>query len=177
MEQTGEAELRTCVWKACSRTGQPTGDDHCQECGIPTELYATHGEALRRADRALAELGNGGTVARPLIVTMNDVPGYRITKVHGDVFGLVVNSRDYFANLGARFRTIVGGEVRGYTELLIRSRNEARSRLWAEATGLGANAVLAFRFDCNEIGQIMSEVAAYGTAVSVAPIDDVAAPI
>jgi uncharacterized protein YbjQ (UPF0145 family) len=105
-----------------------------------------------------------------MIVTTNDVPLHRITAVQGDVFGLVVMSRDYFSNLGARFRTVVGGEAHGYTELLTRSRNEARERMWKETTTLGANAVVAFRFDCSEIGDIMSEVVAYGTAVSIEPL-------
>ena len=104
-----------------------------------------------------------------LIVTMNEVPGYRIVQVHGDVFGLVVRARHYFSNLGAQLRTIGGGEVAGYTKLLTDSRNQARLRMWREARARGANAVVAMRFDCNEIGDIMSEVAAYGTAVTVEP--------
>jgi uncharacterized protein YbjQ (UPF0145 family) len=105
-----------------------------------------------------------------LIVTMNEIPGYRITQVHGDVFGLVVRSRNIFANLGAQLGAVVGGEVVGYTKLLTSSRNQARERMWREARARGANAVVAMRFDCNEIGQIMSEVAAYGTAVTVEPV-------
>ena len=100
-------------------------------------------------------------------MTTNEIPGYRIIAVHGDVFGLIVRARNYFSNLGAQFRTLAGGEVAGYTKLLTDSRNEARHRMWREARDLGANAVIAMRFDCNEIGDIMSEVAAYGTAVTV----------
>lgn len=107
---------------------------------------------------------------RMLIVTTNEIPGYRITSVQGDVFGLIVRARNYFSNLGASFRTLVGGEVAGYTTLLTDSRNQARERMWREARAQGANAVVAMRFDCNEIGDIMSEVAAYGTAVTVEPI-------
>jgi uncharacterized protein YbjQ (UPF0145 family) len=110
-----------------------------------------------------------------LIVTTNDIPGYRIIKVHGDVFGLTVRARNYFSNLGAQFRTLVGGEVVGYTALLTDSRNEARQRMWHEARARGANAVVAMRFDCNEIGDIMSEIAAYGTAVTVEPLQQAAA--
>jgi uncharacterized protein YbjQ (UPF0145 family) len=105
-----------------------------------------------------------------LIVTTNDIPGYRITQVHGDVFGLVVRARSYFGNAAASFRNLVGGEVAGYTRLLTDSRNQARERMWHEARARGANAVIAMRFDCNEIGNIMSEVAAYGTAVTVEPL-------
>lgn len=105
-----------------------------------------------------------------LIVTTNDIPGHRITQVHGDVFGLIVRARNYFSNLGAQFRTLAGGEVAGYTKLLTDSRNEARERMWREARARGANAVVAMRFDCNEIGDIMSEVVAYGTAVTAEPL-------
>jgi uncharacterized protein YbjQ (UPF0145 family) len=83
------------------------------------------------------------------------------------VFGLIVRARNYFSNLGAQFRTVADGEVAGYTRLLTDSRNQARERMWREARALGANAVVAMRFDCNEIGDIMSEVAAFGTAVTV----------
>lgn len=106
-----------------------------------------------------------------LIVTTNEIPGYRITQVHGDVFGLVVRARNIFSNMGAQLRTVAGGEVSGYTKLLTDSRNQARQRMWREARSRGANAVVAMRFDCNEIGDIMSEIAAYGTAVTAEPVD------
>jgi uncharacterized protein YbjQ (UPF0145 family) len=105
-----------------------------------------------------------------LVVTMNEVPGYRIIQVHGDVFGLVVRARNYFSNLGASLRTMAGEEVAGYTQLLTDRRNQARARMCQEARALGANAVVAMRFDCNEIGDIVSEVAAYGAAVTVEPL-------
>jgi uncharacterized protein YbjQ (UPF0145 family) len=130
-------------------------------------------------DRILEERRSGRLAEhRPdpplLIVTTNEIPGYRITKVHGDVFGLIVRARNYFSNLGASLRTIAGGEVAGYTKLLSESRNQARERMSDEARALGANAVVAMRFDCNEIGDIMSEVAAYGTAVTIEPLHDAA---
>ncbi len=78
-----------------------------------------------------------------------------------------MRARNYFSNLGAQFMTVAGGEVTGYTRLLTDSRNQARERMWREARSRGANAVVAMRFDCNEIGGVMSEVAAYGTAVTV----------
>ncbi len=103
-----------------------------------------------------------------LISTMNDVPGYEVTAVHGEVYGLIVRARNAFSNIGASFRTVVGGEAKGYTKLLSDSRDQAIERLIEAARAKGANAVIAMRFDCNEIGDIMSEVAAYGTAVTVA---------
>jgi uncharacterized protein YbjQ (UPF0145 family) len=102
-----------------------------------------------------------------IVTTMNDLPGYEIVEVHGEVFGLVVRARNVFSNIGAGLRTIVGGEAKGYTKLLADSRTQAVGRLKEAAAERGANAVIAMRFDCNEIGDIMSEVAAYGTAVRV----------
>jgi uncharacterized protein YbjQ (UPF0145 family) len=102
-----------------------------------------------------------------IITTMNDLPGYEVVEVYGEVFGLIVRSRNAFSNIGATFRTISGGEVKGYTKLLADSRNHAVERLKDAARERGANAVIAMRFDCNDIGNIMSEVAAYGTAVTV----------
>jgi uncharacterized protein YbjQ (UPF0145 family) len=102
-----------------------------------------------------------------LIVTMNDLPGYEVTEVFGETFGLVVRSRNMFSNIGASFRTVFGGEVVGYTKMLSDSREQAIDRLKTEAASRGANAVIAMRFDTGDIGGIMNEVAAYGTAVKV----------
>jgi uncharacterized protein YbjQ (UPF0145 family) len=102
-----------------------------------------------------------------LVSTMNDVPGYKVVAVYGEVFGLICRARNAFSNIGAGLRTILGGEVGGYTQLLSDSRQQALERLRQAAMEKGANAVLAMRFDCNEIGNIMSEIAAYGTAVRV----------
>ena len=102
-----------------------------------------------------------------IIVTTNDLPGYRITEVHGEVFGITVRARNAFSNMGASFRTMFGGEVKGYTKLLADSRLEAVDRLKYAANQVGGNAVVAMRFDTGEIADLMNEVAAYGTAVTV----------
>lgn len=102
-----------------------------------------------------------------LVATTNDLPGYDVIEVYGEVFGLIVRSRNVFGNFGASLRTIFGGEVRGYTKLLADSREQALQRLRDEAAARGANAVLAMRFDSGDIGNVMNEVAAYGTAVRV----------
>ena len=160
---------------AAHRKGQPWTCVWCQEPNYgfvrrndPAE--ATIADLVSDTQAGLPDAGEATSApagAYPmLIVTMNEIPGYRITKVHGDVFGLVVRARNYFSNLGASLRTVAGGEVSGYTKLLTDSRNQARVRMWAQARARGANAVVAMRFDCNEIGDIMSEVAAYGTAVT-----------
>ncbi|HET6924794.1 MAG TPA: heavy metal-binding domain-containing protein [Candidatus Saccharimonadales bacterium] len=101
------------------------------------------------------------------VVTTNDLPGYEVEEVYGEVFGLIVRSRNVFSNFGASLRTIVGGEVKGYTALLADSREHALQRLRAAAAEKGANAVLTMRFDSGDIGGVMNEVAAYGTAVRV----------
>ena len=102
-----------------------------------------------------------------LISTMNDLPGHRVTEVYGEVFGLTVRSRNIGSDIGASLRGLVGGEVKGYTKMLADSRLQAVERLRQAAVELGANAVIAMRFDCNELGSNMTEVAAYGTAVTV----------
>ncbi|RJQ88262.1 YbjQ family protein [Amycolatopsis panacis] len=104
-----------------------------------------------------------------MLSTMNDLPGFRVVRVFGEVFGLTVRSRNLFSNIGAGFKSMAGGELKGLSKLLADSRNEALFRLSQEAVQQGANAVLALRFDCNEIAQSASEIAAYGTAVYVVP--------
>ena len=99
--------------------------------------------------------------------TTNDIPGYEVVEVYGEVFGLIVRSRNMFSNFGASLRTIFGGEVGGYTKLLSDTREQALDRLRQEAAAKGANAVIAMRFDSSDIGGIMNEVAAYGTAVKI----------
>jgi uncharacterized protein YbjQ (UPF0145 family) len=105
-----------------------------------------------------------------IVVTTNDVPGYKVVEVYGEVFGLIVRSRNIFSNIGASLRTVVGGESKGYTTLLADTRSQALGRLREDAAEKGANAVLAMRFDSGDIGGIMNEVAAYGTAVKIQKI-------
>ncbi|MCS5730340.1 YbjQ family protein [Herbiconiux moechotypicola] len=103
-----------------------------------------------------------------LIVTTNDVPGHRITAVQGEVFGLTVRSRHIGSNIGASFKALAGGELKGITELLHETRTEALNRLAAEAQQRGGNAVVAFRFETNDYGDTGGvEVCAYGTSVTV----------
>jgi uncharacterized protein YbjQ (UPF0145 family) len=104
-----------------------------------------------------------------MVVTTNNIPGYVVTETFGEVFGLIVRSRNIFGNIGASFRTIFGGEVKGYTKLLADTREQALERLRDEVAAKGANAVLMMRFDSGDIGGVMNEVIAYGTAVTVKP--------
>jgi uncharacterized protein YbjQ (UPF0145 family) len=100
-----------------------------------------------------------------LISTMNDLPGYRIEEVLGEVFGLTVRSRNVGSQIGASFKSLVGGELKGMTKLLAEGRDHATERLIEEAESRGANAILAFRFDTSELGTTWTEICAYGTAV------------
>lgn len=104
-----------------------------------------------------------------IVVTSPFVSGYRITKVIGATFGLVVRSRGLGQNIGAFFRSWAGGEIKVYTNLLERVRHQAIERLCANAKKLGANAVISVGFDTSEIGTATTEVLAYGTAVIVEP--------
>jgi uncharacterized protein YbjQ (UPF0145 family) len=100
-----------------------------------------------------------------LVVTTENVPGQRVREVKGQVFGVVVRSRGLGGNIMAGLRSIGGGEIKEYTELLEGTRRQAVDRMIQNATAMGANAVVMMRFDSSEIGQSMSEIVAYGTAV------------
>jgi uncharacterized protein YbjQ (UPF0145 family) len=102
-----------------------------------------------------------------MISTMNDVPGYEVTQVLGEVFGLTVRSRNLGSQVGAGFKAILGGELRGMTKNLVTSRQEVIDRMVAEAEAKGGNAVLAMRFDTSEMGGNWTEICAYGTAVTI----------
>jgi uncharacterized protein YbjQ (UPF0145 family) len=106
-----------------------------------------------------------------LVVTTENIPGYRRKETLGQVYGVIVRSRGLGGNIMAGLRSIVGGEIHEYTQLLEQSRRQAIDRMVANATAMGANAIVMMRFDSSEIGQSMSEIVAYGTAVVVAPED------
>ena len=100
-----------------------------------------------------------------IVTTMNDIPGYDVEEVYGEVMGLTVRSRNIGSQLGAGLKSIFGGELKGLTKALIDSREQVMERMIAEAEGKGANAVIAMRFDTSEMGQNWTEICAYGTAV------------
>ncbi len=102
-----------------------------------------------------------------LITTMNDLPGYEVEEVYGEVFGLTVRSRNIGSQMGAGLKSLVGGELKGMTKQLAEGRAHAQERLEEEARSKGANAVIAFRFDTSELGSTWTEICAYGTAVRV----------
>jgi len=102
-----------------------------------------------------------------IVTTMNDLPGYTIDEVLGEVFGLTVRSRNIGSQFGATLKSLVGGELKGMTKALADSREQVIERLTEEAQKRGGNAVLAMRFDTSEMGGTWTEICAYGTAVRV----------
>ncbi|MEO6821030.1 MAG: heavy metal-binding domain-containing protein [Candidatus Nanopelagicales bacterium] len=156
-------------------SGQPIAGWY-PDPSVPTQLRWWDGTTWSDQTQPMVSEQAPGEIGAPvgryngppiLIVTTNDLPGYRITEVHGEVFGITVRARNAFSNFGASFRTMAGGEAKGYTKLLADSRLEAVDRLRASAQQVGANAVVAMRFDTGEIAELMNEVAAYGTAVTI----------
>lgn len=109
-----------------------------------------------------------------LSVTTNDIPGWEIERVCGEVFGLTVRSRNAFSQLGAGLKSLVGGELRGMTKALVDSRNEVMNRMFEEVRARGGNAVVGMRFDTSEMGDTWTEICAYGTAVVAIPVSDAA---
>lgn len=102
-----------------------------------------------------------------IIVTMNDLPGYRVSEVVGLARGITVRSRSIVGNIGGAIQSIFGGNITVYTNLAEQARQEALSLLTADAQKMGANAIIAMRYDANEIMDGITEVLAYGTAVVV----------
>jgi uncharacterized protein YbjQ (UPF0145 family) len=95
--------------------------------------------------------------------------GQRITKELGTVRGVVVRSRSVIGNFGASLQTIFGGDITLYTELCEHARQDAYERMCAQASTLGANAIIGLRYDATEVTAGVTEVLCYGTAVIVEP--------
>ena len=106
-------------------------------------------------------------ISAQLITTGLEIPGYRIAKPLGVVRGIVVRSRSIVGNIGASLQTLIGGNITLYTELCERARADAHQLMMEHAAQLGANAIIAVRYDANEIAAGVTEVLAYGTAVIV----------
>lgn len=102
-----------------------------------------------------------------IITTGNDLPGYEVEEVLGEVFGLTVRSRNLGSQVGAGLKSLIGGELKGMTKALADSREQVIERLVAEAEAKGGNAVIAMRFDTSELGSTWTEICAYGTAARV----------
>jgi uncharacterized protein YbjQ (UPF0145 family) len=102
-----------------------------------------------------------------IVTTMNDIPGYEVDEVFGEVMGLTVRSRNLGSQIGAGFKSMLGGELKGMTKALVDSREQVRQRMVEEAEAMGANAIIAMRFDTSDMGGNWTEICAYGTAVRI----------
>ena len=111
--------------------------------------------------------GPPGYLDPAMVTTALELPGYRIVRNLGVVRGIVVRSRNLFANLGAGLQTILGGNITILTELCEKTRQDAFTMMMEHAAEHGANAVIMARYDANELMQGVTEVLAYGTAVFV----------
>ncbi|MBI1179921.1 MAG: heavy metal-binding domain-containing protein [Alphaproteobacteria bacterium] len=107
-----------------------------------------------------------------IVATTEYVAGHRTVETKGQCFGVVVRSRGLGGNIMAGLRSVIGGEIHEYTSMIEEARRHAIDRLVENATAMGANAVVMMRFDSGELGQSMSEIVAYGTAVVVEPDRD-----
>lgn len=105
-----------------------------------------------------------------IVATTESVAGHRTMQTLGQVFGLVVRSRGLGGNIMAGLRSLAGGEIVEYTEMLEEARRHATDRMVKNAQAMGANAIIMMRFDSSELGQTMSEIVAYGTAAIVEPV-------
>src|SRR3954468_17926329 len=137
-----------------------------QGYGQPAPGYG-QGPGYQPAQQNAPHVAPQGSPYPVLVSTMNDLPGYVADKVFGEVFGLTVRSRDFGSNFTASFRSLGGGEVPEYTQMLAESRHVAVMRMCQMARQMGANAILAVRVGWNKTAQTRSEGAASGTAVSV----------
>jgi uncharacterized protein YbjQ (UPF0145 family) len=104
-----------------------------------------------------------------IVATTENIAGYKTTESLGQVFGVVVRSRGLGGNIVASLRSIIGGEITEYTQLLEETRRHAIDRMVQNAQAMGADGVAMMRFDSSEMGSTMTEVVAYGTAVKLAP--------
>ena len=104
-----------------------------------------------------------------LVATTENIAGHRTLETKGTVFGVVVRSRGLGGNIAAGLRSLVGGEIKEYTIMIEEARRHAIDRMVENATAMGANAVCMMRFDSTEMARSMTEIVAYGTAVTVVP--------
>jgi uncharacterized protein YbjQ (UPF0145 family) len=105
----------------------------------------------------------------PIVTTFDPPPGWVVSRVIGPCWGITVRSRSVVGTFVASIETIFGGEITALTDLANKTRNEAMTRLEEHAAQMGANCVLAMRFDSSELMQSTNEIIAYGTAVHIVP--------
>jgi uncharacterized protein YbjQ (UPF0145 family) len=111
------------------------------------------------------------SVSHQMVTTAFELPGFRVVQNLGVVRGIVVRSRNIFANIGASLQTLVGGNITAWTTLCEQTRADAFEIMIQHASELGANAVIGARYDANEVATSATEILAYGTAVIVEPLE------
>lgn len=142
---------------------------------IDSEVYKAPGHAETRAKLPAYQPDSEGTAmdasTQPsmLISNTQEIPGHRIVEFYGVVSGNTVRAKHIGRDLMAGLKNIVGGELKGYTELLQDAREEATRRMIEQASSVGANAVLNVRYATSSVAQGAAELFAYGTAVKVVP--------
>lgn len=152
-------EGKTC--KACGAQ-LPLKAEYCIQCG-----------AAAHDDRSTTSSQQGFAEAKPLniegviVVSSNWIPGHNIKETRGFVYGLTVRSRGLGRNITAGLRSLAGGEIHEYVEMMQQSRDEALYRMVEHAKAVGANGVISTYFDSSEISDYMQEILAYGTAVVI----------
>ena len=139
---------------------------------MPTEAHGSLSTlprcAARKLRRACQIRGESALPLHPSFVTTAlELPGCRIVRNLGVVRGIVVRSRSVFGTIGASLQTLVGGNISLFTDLCEKTRQDAFLLMLQHAEAHGANAVISFRYDANEVMQGVTEVLAYGTAVVV----------
>jgi len=162
-----------------SRAEQFEQPDYARETRFFAHFFAHHlnQDGLTRHQIKSTSCGGVASVtprlttqeAELIVVTTENVTGHRTVRMLGQCFGVVVRSRGLGGNVMAGLRSIVGGEIHEYTQMLEEARRHALDRLVHNATAMGANAILMMRFDSAEIGNTMSEIVAYGTAAVIEP--------
>ena len=111
------------------------------------------------------------SVSPQMVTTAFELPGYRVRQNLGVVRGIVVRSRNLFVNIGAAFKSMVGGNITAWSQLCEQTRSDAFDIMIQHATELGANAIIGARYDATEVASGATEVLAYGTAVVVEPLE------
>jgi uncharacterized protein YbjQ (UPF0145 family) len=152
-------------------------EESCKACGAQLPLNAQFciqcGTGVREAGTGAGLSGGASVPPSPiaidgvLVVSSNWVPGYNILETRGFIYGLTVRSRGLGRNITAGLRSIAGGEIREYVEMMQHARDEALYRLVQHAKSVGANGIISAYFDSSEISDYMQEILAYGTAVVI----------
>jgi uncharacterized protein YbjQ (UPF0145 family) len=149
----------TC--KACGAQ-LPMNAQFCIQCGTGV-IEAETGGSIKKGATASSPI----TIDGVIVVSSNWIPGYNIIETRGFIYGLTVRSRGLGRNIAAGLRSIAGGEIHEYVEMMQHARDEALYRLVGHAKSVGANAIISAYFDSSEISDYMQEILAYGTAVVV----------